>query len=71
MTPEPLVPPVASPSKDDGEDTAPSRRTLDNELRILGAMLRLLDELDSRAKARAVAWLYDRYLHDSIPTSMR
>lgn len=37
-------------------------RRLDPELRVIGAVLRLLDELDEPAKGRAVRYLSDRYI---------
>lgn len=42
-------------------ETRDSRR-MDPELRVMGQMLRLIEELeDDAAKARAVDWLYRRF----------
>lgn len=38
-----------------------SSRAMDPELRIMGKILRLLDDLQPPAKARAVAYIYSRY----------
>ncbi len=37
------------------------RRRLDAELRVMGAVLRLLDELPPGARPRVVAWLTSRF----------
>jgi hypothetical protein len=43
------------------EDTAAGRK-MDPELRVMGAILRLLDEAgDAKAKARIVGYIVDRY----------
>ncbi len=43
------------------QDDEEGSRRMDPELRVMGAMLRLLNELDEPAKGRAVAWLASRY----------
>ena len=48
------------------EDESTSRRGMDPELRCMGAMLRLLDDLpDQQAKGRVVGWLYFRFTSDT------
>lgn len=42
------------------EEPTGSRR-LDPELRTMGAMLRMLDDLDDKARARVVLYLSSRY----------
>lgn len=43
------------------EDTESSRRRLDPELRVMGLLLRAIEELEAPARARVVAWLSSRY----------
>ena len=43
------------------EDTESSRRRLDPELRVMGLLLREIEDLEPPARARVVAWLSSRY----------
>jgi hypothetical protein len=45
----------------DTEDTATSNRRLDPELRCIGQILRLLEELEEPAKGRVMTYLSARY----------
>ena len=47
--------------EDEAAEEATSGRRMDPELKVLGAMIRLLDELDEPARGRAVTWLASRY----------
>lgn len=47
-------------AEESGEEQA-SGRKMDPELKIMGSMLRQLEELDEPAKARVVTWLSSRY----------
>ena len=38
-----------------------SGRRMDQEIRTMAALLRILDDLDEPAKGRVVRWLADRY----------
>ena len=58
--------PTEHNNEDTGEDTGDESRRTDPEILALSAMLRTLRGLDPRAKARIVAWLYDRFW-TSIP----
>lgn len=43
------------------EEASTGSRRLDPELRTMGAMLRMLDDLDDKARARVVSYLSSRY----------
>ena len=43
------------------DDTETGRAKMDTELRAIGQILRILDDLPYGARARAVAWLGDRF----------
>lgn len=47
--------------EDDEPDTD---RRMDPEVRVMGKLLRTLDELEEPAKGRVVAWLSSRYAND-------
>ena len=46
---------------DEVEETTATGRKLDPELRTMGAMLRLLEDLDEDARPRVVNWLTSRF----------
>ena len=48
------------------EDTESSRRRLDPELRVMGLLLRAIEELEAPARARVVAWLSHRYYSQEV-----
>jgi uncharacterized heparinase superfamily protein len=56
MASEPLI----ADDEPDTEDTA--RRRLDPELRVMGSMIRQLEELPEKARYRVIAWLSHRYM---------
>lgn len=60
-TPITLLPSNGEPEPDQAGEENQSTRRMDHELRIMGTMLRLLDELDEPARGRVVRWLQDRY----------
>jgi hypothetical protein len=45
----------------EAEEEATTSRRLDPELRALGAIIRILDDLPEPARCRAVAWIHSRY----------
>ncbi len=50
-----------TPTPDEPE-TEPTGRAMDAELRVMGRLLRMLDDLPNEAaKRRAVAWFADRF----------
>ena len=57
----PYIPERTEPRVPEQDDTESSRRRLDPELRVMGLLLREIEELDDPARARVVAWLNSRY----------
>ena len=51
----------AAAIKEQDAEEQPGSRRLDPELRTMGAMLRMLDDLDDKARARVVTYLSSRY----------
>jgi len=49
------------PEKDEKDDKREGSRAMDPELRIMGQMLRQLDELEDDARGRVVRYLSSRY----------
>lgn len=43
------------------EEEATATRRMDPELRVMGAMLRQLEDLDEPARGRVVRWLSERH----------
>lgn len=58
--PTPLLPPNGDQEQDQNDEQGPTR-CMDPELRVMGSMLRQLEELDEPARGRVVRWLTDRY----------
>ncbi len=55
--------PLETENEDDALDLAEgrSRGRMDQELKVMSAMLRLLDDLSETAQPRVVAWLQSRF----------
>ncbi len=45
----------------DAQEDSETRRRMDPELRVMAAMLRMLDELHEEARVRVVAYISNRY----------
>ncbi len=54
---------VTTPEEQE-DDTGTSRRSMDAELRILGAIIRTLNEVEEPAQSRIVAYIANRYAAD-------
>lgn len=52
---------MATEPNDTAAEEETGSRKMDGELRVIGQMLRLLDDLDNRARARVVYYLSCRY----------
>lgn len=57
----PPVAPAPAPEEETTEEAAEEGRRMDPEIRVISAMLRLLDKLPEPAKGRIVAYIASRY----------
>lgn len=60
LTPKQETTVNTTPTPNEDDDTAEGRR-MDEELRALGQIIRILNGLDAQARSRSVRWLADRY----------
>jgi hypothetical protein len=51
----------------ESDDDIDTGRKMDTELRAIGQIIRILDELPHAAQTRAVAWLADRFRTEAKP----
>lgn len=52
---------MSEPVQEPESEEASGRRTMDPELRCMSAILRMLDDLDDKARGRVVAYLRNRF----------
>jgi len=64
LYPQPEEPMADKATPDEPEEDAGSDRSMDKEVRLMGRLVRMLNEVEGPARKRVVAWLAARFAEE-------